>query len=204
MTKIKLCGLTRDTDILAANELRPDYVGFVFAKKSKRYVTDEKAKELKGLLSGGIKAVGVFVNEDIDTVARLYNDGIIDIAQLHGDEDEAYIMRLRQKAAIPVIKACKIKCRYDIKNITLPEGVTALLDAGSGDGMTFSWDWLSDAGFDYFLAGGLDAENVSEAVRRYRPYAVDVSSGIETDGVKDIKKMTEFVTAVRKEDANEQ
>ena len=97
MTKIKLCGLSGIEEIEAANELKPEYIGFVFAPKSRRYVTPEKAAELKKQLSGEIQAAGVFVNEAVEKIAELLNNHIIDIAQLHGDEDEAYIRRLRQQ-----------------------------------------------------------------------------------------------------------
>ena len=95
MTKIKLCGLTRPQDIESANELRPDFIGFVFAKKSRRYVSPEKAHELKQMLDAGIRAVGVFVNEEPENVAELLDTGVIDIAQLHGTENEEYIRNLR-------------------------------------------------------------------------------------------------------------
>ena len=120
MTKIKLCGLSRRCDIECANALCPDYIGFVFAKKSTRYVSPEKAKELKSLLSPDIKAVGVFVDEPIENIAKLLSDNIIDLAQLHGSEDEEYIARLKVLTDKPVIKAegsltARQTCRADTK-----------------------------------------------------------------------------------------
>ena len=198
MTKIKLCGLSRPCDIEAVNELKPDYIGFVFAKKSKRYVSPDKAKELKGMLAEGIQAAGVFVNEDVEEVARLLNDGIIDIAQLHGSEDEEYIARLRQLSDRTIIRAFKIKEKTDIAMAETCSADYVLLDSGAGTGKVFDWGLIEDIQRPYFLAGGLDVENVSTAVKTLHPYAVDVSSGIETDGLKDAEKMKTFVENVRK------
>ncbi len=198
-TKIKLCGMMRPEDIETANLLEPELVGFVFAKKSRRYVTEEAAQQMREKLSEGILAAGVFVNEDVDRVAELLNKRVIDVAQLHGDEDEAYIDSLREKTNALIIKAFRIREHEDIVRLQVPKGVKALLDAGSGDGMAFVWEWLKEVDFDYYLAGGLTPENVGLAVRSYHPYGVDVSSGIETGGIKDRDKMTAFVRAVRKE-----
>lgn len=199
MTKIKLCGLSRPCDIEAANELKPDYIGFVFAPKSRRYVTYKKAEELKSLLSPDIEAVGVFVNEPPQNVATLLKKGIIDIAQLHGDEDEDYIAELQLLTDKPIIKAFRIKPANDIKIVEQSTADDILLDSGAGTGTVFDWDLLKSIQRPYFLAGGLDARNVASAIKTLHPYAVDVSSGIETAGVKDKTKMAAFVAAVRKE-----
>lgn len=198
MTKIKFCGLSRPCDIEAANELKPEYVGFVFAEKSKRYITPEKAKELKQLLDPEIKVVGVFVNEDPKRVACLLNNDIIDIAQLHGSEDENYIRRMRDLTDKPIIKAFRIETARDIADAEVCTADYILLDSGAGTGTVFDWKLIQDIGKPYFLAGGLGAHNVENAIKILRPFAVDVSSGIETDGVKDKIKMTEFAAAVRK------
>ena len=195
MTKMKLCGLSRPCDIEAANELKPDYIGFVFASKSKRYVTYEKATELKKRLLPEIQAVGVFVNEHPQEVAKRLENGMIDIAQLHGDEDEAYI-----KQDKPIIKAFRIETAQDIKIANQSTADYILLDSGAGTGTIFDWGLVNSIGRPYFLAGGLDACNVADAVKTLHPFAVDVSSGIETNGVKDKIKMAAFVAAVRKED----
>ncbi|MCR5473820.1 MAG: phosphoribosylanthranilate isomerase [Lachnospiraceae bacterium] len=203
MTKIKLCGMMQMKDIEAANRLRPDLIGFVFARKSRRYVTDVAASELRAALSDQIPAAGVFVNEEIDHVVHLLNQGVIDLVQLHGDEDEAYMKELRHLTDAPFIKAFRIREREDIAKVrAFDDNTTILLDAGSGDGMTFRWEWLKDADYDYFLAGGLTSENVAAAVRNHHPYGVDVSSGIETNGQKDVRKMEDFVITVRKENDN--
>ena len=200
MTKIKLCGLSRPYDIQTANELMPEYIGFVFAPKSKRYIDPQQAAQLKELLSPYIRAVGVFVDEAPDTVAALLNNGIIDIAQLHGSEDEAYIQRLRQRTDQPIIKAFQIKSRHDLAKAKACTADHILLDSGAGTGNVFDWSVLRDVKRPYFLAGGLSPDNVGDAVRLLHPYAVDVSSGIETDGRKDEEKAAAFIAAVRKEE----
>ena len=194
-----MCGLSRHCDIEAANRLKPEYIGFVFLPKSKRYVTYEKAKELKSLLSPDIKAVGVFVDESAEIVARLLNDGTIDIAQLHGGEDEDYISRLRKLTGKPIIKAFRIESEEDIAQAEKSSADYILLDSGMGTGKVFDWSLIQSIKRPYFLAGGLDCDNVGEAIKKLRPYAVDVSSGIETNGLKDKEKMAAFVAKVRKE-----
>ena len=200
MTKIKLCGLYRPCDIAVANELKPEYIGFVFAPASRRYVTPEKAAELKRLLAPSIEAAGVFVNEAPEIVAGLLNSGAIDIAQLHGDEDEGYIERLRGLTSKPVIQAFRIETAGDIANAERSSADYILLDSGAGTGAAFDWSLARDVRRPYFLAGGLEAGNVAGAIAILKPYAVDVSSGIETDGLKDKAKMAAFVRATRKED----
>lgn len=200
MTKIKLCGLSRPCDIEAANQLKPDYIGFVFAPKSKRHVTYRKAAELKSRLSPEIKAVGVFVNECPQEAAKLLKNGIIDMVQLHGGEAEDDITRLRRLTDRPIIKAFRIETAYDIKAANQSTADYILLDSGAGTGTVFDWSFANSIGRPYFLAGGLDADNVANAVKALRPFAVDVSSGIETDGLKDKAKMAAFIAAVRKED----
>ena len=197
-TKIKLCGLSRECDIETANELLPEYIGFVFAKKSMRYVSPKKAAALRKQLAARILAVGVFVNETPENVAELLAAGVIDIAQLHGSEDETYIEKLRTLTDKPIIKAFSVKTEQDIIRAAGSSADLVLLDAGSGGtGTAFDWGFLAGMERPYFLAGGLDAATVGEAVRRWRPYAVDVSSGIETDGHKDVEKMRAFVNCAR-------
>lgn len=199
MTKIKLCGLTRPEDIAAANALRPEYIGFVFAAKSKRAVSREKAAELKAQLSPEIQTVGVFVNEAPQTVAGLLNDGIIDIAQLHGQEDEAYIRRLRELTNRPLLQAFRVDGPESLAKAGKSPADLVLLDSGAGGtGTAFDWTILDKFERPYFLAGGLGPDNAADAVTRLHPYAVDVSSGIETAGKKDPAKMAAFVAAVRK------
>lgn len=198
MTKIKLCGLSRPCDIEAANALMPEYVGFVFAPKSRRYVSAEKAAELRRALSPDIAAVGVFVDEEIAPVAALLNSGIIDIAQLHGSESGQYIEKLRRLTDKPLIQAFRIASGADVAAAEQSPADYVLLDSGEGTGRVFDWDMIQNLSRPYFLAGGLTPGNAADAVGRLHPYAVDVSSGIETGGFKDNSKMAEFVSAVRK------
>lgn len=200
MTRIKLCGLSRPCDIEAANLLKPDYVGFVFAPKSKRCVTSRQAGELKRLLAPGILAVGVFVDEVPETIASLLNAGVIDMAQLHGGEGESDIRRLRSLTHRPIVQAFRIQTAQDVAAAQRTSADYLLVDSGAGTGTTFDWNLVSGLARPYFLAGGLDPGNVAQAVNRLHPFAVDVSSGIESDGRKDPEKMAAFVAAVRKED----
>lgn len=200
MTKIKFCGLSRPQDIETANALKPAYIGFVFAPQSKRYVTPEKALELKQLLAPEIQAVGVFVDEPPEQVAALLNKGVIDLAQLHGSEDEDYIWKLRKHTDKPIIQAFRIKTASDLAAAKRCTADYILLDSGAGTGTVFDWKLIANIGRPYFLAGGLSPDNAEDAVRMLHPYAVDVSSGIETDGKKDKTKMAAFAAAVRKGD----
>ena len=197
MTRIKMCGMTRPEDIAAANGLMPDLIGFVFFPGSRRYVTPETARALRKDLAPGITAVGVFVDEDPEMVAWLLAEGIIERAQLHGHEDESYLAALRKRTEKPLIRAFRIRGPEDLREARASSAEDILLDAGAGDGKTFDWRLLQGTDRPYFLAGGLTPENVSRAVRELKPYAVDVSSGIETEGRKDPAKMRAFIRAVR-------
>lgn len=204
MTRIKLCGLTRRGDIIAANQIKPEYIGFVFAEKSRRFIPPEKAAELKGLLDSTIRAVGVFVNESPEKIARIIDRDVIDLVQLHGDEDENYIYRLRCLIDKPIIQAFRVSTANDVEAAARSAADYVLLDSGAGTGTIFDWTLIRQVKRPYFLAGGLTPENAAAAVNTLRPYAVDVSSGIETAGVKDSMKMAAFVDAVRKCERNDQ
>lgn len=197
MTRIKLCGLSREEDIRVANQCMPEYVGFVFWEKSRRYVTDETARRLKEQLHPAIKAVGVFVDEDMEKVVSLLRNDIINMAQLHGNEDASYIRELKARTGKPIIKAFRIETEADIERAKDSAADMVMLDSGKGTGNTFDWLLIQTMDRPFFLAGGLSEENVKEAVEKLNPYAVDVSSGIEKDGYKDKTKMMEFVRAVR-------
>ena len=199
MTKIKLCGITRLCDIEAVNELKPEYIGFVFAKKSKRYVAPEVAEQLKRKLSNKIQAVGVFVDESVQQVAKLLREHVIDLAQLHGSEDDDYIRMLRELTNKPIIKAFRINEESDLDGIEACSADYVLLDSGAGCGEIFEWSLIKNIKRPFFLAGGLHTDNVKTAVQEIHPFAVDVSSGIETNGFKDEEKIRAFVTAVRKQ-----
>ena len=198
--KLKFCGLTREADIRAANETRPDYIGFVFAE-SRRRVTDEQAARLRALLSPGIQAVGVFVNDDPTHIALLANRGVIDLIQLHGSESAAYIRRLRTMTAAPIICALRVGKQTDIKQAESNLVDFLLLDtytkdAYGGSGRIFDWSLLGEVGKPYFLAGGLNESNIIRAMQT-GAYALDLSSGIEADGVKDAEKMRRVAALVK-------
>ena len=205
MTKIKLCGLTRIEDIEAANALLPDYIGFVFAKKSRRSVSPEQAARLKAALLPGIQAVGVFVNEPVGDIVRLLKSGVIDIAQLHGTESREYVLELKRRTEKPVIQAFRIASLADVTRAESTPADYILLDNGAGGtGEKFDWSLIAGIEREYFLAGGLAPENVQEAIRRNAPFAVDASSGLETEGYKDPSKMKAFVDAVRAVDRDKE
>lgn len=198
MTKIKLCGLSRPCDIECANFLLPEYIGFVFAKGSRRFVSFEDAEALSMMTDKRISVVGVFRNEAPEAVARLALSGVIDMVQLHGNEDKEYIIKLRAMTKVPIIKAFNIKAQEDVKNAENCSADYILFDsAKAGSGRSFDRALIKNVKREYFLAGGLDPSNVESEIEALSPYAVDVSSGIESNGVKDEKKMRRFVYAVR-------
>lgn len=197
MTKIKLCGMKRPCDIDWANELMPEYVGFVFAPGSKRYVSPEQAAALSARLQVGITPVGVFVDEAPEIIARLVQKKVIGLVQLHGSEDNEYIKDLRAKVSCPIIQAFRVEGERDVATAQNSGADYIMLDSGGGTGKPFDHRLIEGLNRKFFLAGGLDAANVQEAIQKYKPYAVDASSSLETDGVKDRKKMSAFVNAVR-------
>lgn len=198
-TKIKFCGLRTTEDVEEVNLLRPDFVGFVFAENSKRRISERQAELLKSQLQPGIFKVGVFVRDDPERIANLLHAGTIDIAQLHGGEDTEYVRKLREMTDHSIIQAFRIDSEADLLAAAKSEADYILLDSGNGGtGTKFNWELLKDFQRPYFLAGGLDPENVRDAIRILHPFAVDVSSGIETNGRKDPKKMELFVENVRR------
>ncbi len=204
MTRIKICGLRRECDIEYANKYRPDYIGFVFAK-SRRTVTPEKAAQLLSGLDTGIKSVGVFVNESPENAASIAEKAGIDVIQLHGDENEEYIKKLRALTGCEIWKAVKVEAGESIEGF--PGADRILLDKyklGEYGGSGEKFDWKKYGGVKtaqpMLLAGGLSADNVSEGLSIFRPYGVDISSGVETDGFKDEIKIRDFIDKVRKFD----
>lgn len=202
MTKIKLCGLKRRCDIEYANRLMPDFIGFVFAPKSKRYVTFDQAAALRTNLREGIIPVGVFVDEPTENIKELTERNIIGMVQLHGNEDNEYIKRLRREISCPIIQAFRIESSLDVKKAEASEADFIMLDSGGGTGRPFNHSLTVGIKRKFFLAGGLDSGNVREAIEKCAPYAVDASSSLETGGVKDINKMTAFAEAVRQGEDN--
>lgn len=197
MSKIKICGLTRPSDIETVNLYRPDYAGFVFAK-SRRQVTVEQAQRLKRLLLPEITAVGVFADDEPDRIADMVNDGIIDMIQLHGNENEAYISYLKSSCRAPIIRAVKVTDEASVRRWCDSKADYLLLDnSAAGSGQCFDWKYIKECQRDFFLAGGINIGNIAEALS-YGPFAVDVSSGAETEGVKDKELIRQLVNAVRK------
>lgn len=201
MTKIKLCGLRRECDIEYANELLPEYIGFIFAKKSKRYVEPETALALRKKLEREIVPVGVFVDEKPEIIADMIEREIISAVQLHGSEDNGYIEGLRRLigSSVIIIKAFVVKSEEDVEAANCSDADYVLLDSGGGSGEVFDHSLIKNINRPYFLAGGLTPENVGGAASKLQPYAVDASSCLETDGFKDFNKMSAFVKAVRKD-----
>lgn len=202
MTKIKICGLKRLQDIEYVNELLPDFIGFVFAG-TKRRITDEKAKKLKAALNPEIKSVGVFVNDTLEHISFLANNNIIDIIQLHGDEDRKYIADLRKLTDKKIIKAVRVKDSMSVQEAKELNADYLLLDTYSnsgeygGTGKTFNRKYIPKNIGNYFLAGGLNRNNLEEIIKDVKPYAVDLSSGVETDGFKDREKIKKVIEIVR-------
>lgn len=196
-TELKICGLKRLEDIIAVNRHGADYAGFVFFEKSKRYVDPYKANELISLLRADIKPVGVFMDEPLDNVVRIARITGVELIQLHGHESEEYVEYIKRTLDRPVIKAYKASEEGALEKAAQSSADYVMIDSGAGSGKKFDWNILKDFKRDYFLAGGLDPESVGEAIRMLEPFAVDVSSGVETDGIKDEKKIAEFINAVR-------
>ncbi|MGN0172542.1 MAG: phosphoribosylanthranilate isomerase [Acutalibacteraceae bacterium] len=197
MSKIKICGLTRECDIDCVNTLRPDYIGFVFVEGRRRTISPEKAALLRRKLDKEIVPVGVFMSAPTEWICELTQAGIIDMIQLHGSEDAHYIETLRAKTDAPIVQAFCIRSPADIQAAEQSPADYILLDSGAGTGKAFDWSLLQTVKRPYFLAGGLSCDNIETALS-LSPYAVDASSGLETDGFKDPEKMARFVKAVRR------
>ena len=197
MVRIKICGLSRLCDIYAVNAEKPEYIGFVFAE-SRRNVTPQRAFDLREKLDPDIIPVGVFVNEEPENIASLAQHGIIDVIQLHGSENEEYIGRLKALTDKPIIRAVAVLNEGDAQKRAGTLADYLLLDGeGGGKGRRFDWDMIGEVNKPFFLAGGLCRENIGPALEKVQPFAVDVSSGVETDGFKDPAKIREFIRMVR-------
>ena len=206
MTRVKICGLSRPEDIFQANKLKSDYIGFVFYPKSKRAVTQSQAALLKAMLDKEIKAVGVFVNADIAFIEKLAQLRIIDLVQLHGDEDSLYIQELRKRVYIPIIKAIRVQGEESLQNLRNYPVDFFLFDTykpgqygGTGERFNLELEGVTIPK-PYFIAGGLDASNVAQVIAENpHAYAVDVSGGVEDSatGLKDAQKMVDFVAQIK-------
>jgi len=212
-TKIKICGLRTPEDIEIVNRYLPDYAGFICCSRFWRYVDKETLRSLSLHVAPGIKKVGVFVDDPVETVSSYIDEGLVDLVQLHGHEDDDYIEALRSSIAMQkkqeqspdsansacIIKAFQIHSEDDIRAAASSRADLVLLDSGQGSGRTLDWRLIRDIGRPFFLAGGLDPDNLREAIDRFHPYAVDISSGVETDRHKDENKVRLAVETVRKQ-----
>ena len=215
--KVKMCGISKVETIPAVVEAKPDYMGLVFAP-SKRQVTVDQAKTLVEALhkqytkrynngteqsnNDEIKTVGVFVNETLDNLVTIATDANLDVVQLHGDEDEAFIQSLKGRTNVEVWKTVQIRSAADAEAWIDSSADMLLFDAyhkdeRGGTGEVFDWSCLDEFERPFMLAGGIDSTNVARAIRTVRPYGIDISSGIETDGVKDDEKIKAFTNIVR-------
>ena len=198
MVKIKICGIKRPEDIKIVNKYLPDYIGFVFAP-SKRQITHDTACRLKRQLNKNIQSAGVFVGSDKREILNLFNNNIINIAQLHGGESEEYISDLKDMSnnKLKIIKAIEMSQDINLEEYNNSNADYLLLDSGKGSGKTFDWDLIkTDLKKDFFIAGGLNKSNICEAVLKFNPYAVDLSSALETDGFKDENKIREIMELI--------
>ncbi len=195
--KVKICGLTRPEDIAAVNQYRPDYVGFIIDfPKSHRSRTPEQVRQLRRTLSPDIPAVGVTVNQPLEQNIALLEDGTIDIAQLHGQEDDDYVRALQTRTGKPVWKAFRVRSQDGLDAAKRSSADLVLLDNGYGTGEVFDWTLVRDIGRPFALAGGLRLENLCDAANM-QPYLMDISSGAETDGVKDAEKIRALIEHIR-------
>ena len=215
--KVKMCGISKVETISAVVEAKPDYMGLVFAP-SKRQVTVDQAKTLVEELhkqytkrynngteqsnNDEIKTVGVFVNETLDNLVTIAKETNLDAVQLHGDEDEAFIQSLKERTNVEVWKAVQIRSAADAAAWIDSSADMLLFDAyhkdeRGGTGEVFDWSCLDEFERPFMLAGGIDSTNVARAIRTVRPYGIDISSGIETEGVKDDEKIKAFTNIVR-------
>lgn len=207
MTKVKICGITNLPDALLSVKLGADALGFNFYERSPRHITLTAAKEIIDHIPRGPLKVGVFVNERTDIVAQYARDAGLDAAQLHGDEDQLYIERLKRATSSKVIKAFRVNSEFDRAFVAAFDVDGVLLDTYSaetygGTGSSFDWDTarsIKELVWELYLAGGLTPENVAVAVATVRPYGVDVASGVESSpGHKDPRKLEAFIENAKK------
>lgn len=203
MAKIKICGLFREQDIDYVNEAEPDYAGFILCfPKSHRNLNIEQAEILRKRLRPEIQVVCVFVNQPMETVIDAVKRLRADVIQLHGHEDDSYITELKGRTGLEVWKAFRIRDGKDLAAAMISDADVVLLDNGYGTGETFDWSIIQSKeqiiNRPFILAGGLTPENIEEAVSRFHPMIVDISSGVEKDSLKDREKIIDVVRAVRK------
>lgn len=201
MSKIKICGLYREEDIAYVNAAKPDYAGFIINfPKSHRNITVERARELREYLHKQIPLIGVFVDRPPEEIAAIAEADIIQMIQLHGCEDETYIRNLQTLTGKPVVKAFQVITSEEVRRAEDSCADFILLDSGTGSGRRFDWKLLAGIERPFFLAGGLSLDNIGEAISTLHPYALDISSGVETNRIKDREKIMAVVKAAHKEE----
>ena len=190
MAKIKICGIRRKEDVEYLNELLPDYAGFILSSGFMRTINRETAKELRSLLSPKINVVGVFVNDSTENIDFFLKNNIIDTVQLHGSESPEFCKRINAD----VIKYFSPK---DFQKIAEYDTEYYLFDSGTGTGNTFDWSKIPNTTKPFFLAGGINKNNIGDAIAKVNPYCIDLSSAVETDGKKDYNKIKEIMEIIR-------
>lgn len=197
MAKVKICGISHEVEIGIMNKLMPDYIGFIFWPRSKKFIAPEHAGLLRSKLRKGIKTVGVFMNESLKTVAMCAEIAGLDMVQLHGEETSEYIAALREYIHIPIIRAFRISRAIEAERAMSSPADYVMLDGMQG-GQKFDWSLIGQLRRKYFLAGGLNTDNVQQALEiSPQPYALNVSTGVEANRLKDYRKVMKFILAVR-------
>ena len=197
MARVKICGINSPEDVEIVNELKPDYVSFAFYK-NKRQVTYEKARKLKQLLDKDIRVIGVFVDENTNVVASAANDDLLDVIEFHGNEGPGEIERIKAFTSKPIIQGFRIRSRADVEIALDSHADSILMYSDSECGVPMDWKLLTNVTRPYFLAGGLNADNIEKAIKICHPFAVSVTTGVETDGIKDREKMAAFIKIARR------
>lgn len=199
MVKVKICGICHEVEIGIMNELVPDFVGFVFVKKSRHFISPEHAGYLRSKLRPGIKSVGVFSNEALQNVALTVEAAGLNMVQLHGDETGEYVAALREYIRCPIMKVYKVVKPIDAEKASYSTADYVMLDGGNaGDGKTFDWSLIGKIRRKFFLSGGLTPDNMTQALQLDpRPYAINASSGVEAHRTKDYRKVMKFIQGVR-------
>ncbi|MGN0558619.1 MAG: phosphoribosylanthranilate isomerase [Acutalibacteraceae bacterium] len=192
MAKIKICGIRRKEDIDYVNKLKPDYIGFILTSGFRRSIDFDTAKRLKSMLSDDIRAVGVFVNDSLENINRFLDEKIIDAVQLHGNEEPEFCSKINST----VIKYFKPD---DFDKINSYSTDFYLFDSGTGTGKAFDWSKIPKTDKPFFLAGGINKDNIGLAIKSVNPYCIDLSSAVETDGVKDYNKIKEIMECTENE-----
>lgn len=198
--KIKICGIKNEDEAKIINECRPDIVGFIFAE-SKRKIDSNKAKILRKIIASDIQTAGIFVEQNEDEIIEIYNEKIIDIIQLHGNYDENTVQNLKEKTNAKIIKVIRVNDNsYEINT----KADFILFDAYSKDkygglNKTFNWNIKINSNVPYFVAGGINENNVVEMIKKLNPYGVDISSGVEAGGFKTKEKVSNIIKIIKKE-----